>query len=306
MSRINRLSSEQLELLRQVRDEWEQVYLDTTPVDLAQVREVLGRLYALADKPAPKQIIFLGSPLQVLNAAVDSRRESQPSDIKTLTEIRYQAFMKVLAFIRYRFPDYSRYKVWYQVRTQVREQICKQFSVAYSDMIFFSFIELVQSQFVKQVRTRFSQVAAFDQTDRPAYCRVAAHLRGHILDEVFDQVEEKVCNLAHACFVLNYEGAVISQNLMNITWGINPWISWQDFFSRLGLDASGLRPFHDMAKICGWYILTEHQAFVSAKPDWIKLDDRQRLHCETGPAIRYPDGFSVFAIHGVRVPNYEI
>jgi hypothetical protein len=39
-------------------------------------------------------------------------------------------------------------------------------------------------------------------------------------------------------------------------------------------------------------------AFISAKPEYIKRDEQNLLHCETGPAVRYPDGFSVSAIHG--------
>jgi hypothetical protein len=34
----------------------------------------------------------------------------------------------------------------------------------------------------------------------------------------------------------------------------------------------------------------------------LRFDDEKRLHCEDGPAIRYPDGFSVYAWHGTRIP----
>jgi len=43
-------------------------------------------------------------------------------------------------------------------------------------------------------------------------------------------------------------------------------------------------------------------AFVSERPSIIKRDDRNRLHSENGPALAYPDGFTIHAIHGVRVP----
>ena len=47
-------------------------------------------------------------------------------------------------------------------------------------------------------------------------------------------------------------------------------------------------------------------AILCDRPDQIELDNRGRLHCETGPAVRYPDGWGVYAIHGVRVPEYVI
>ena len=301
--KINNLSSEQLALLRQVRGEWDQVCLDTTPVDKVEVWEILGRLYAVAGKPAPKPIIFFDSPIQVLNAAVDSPLESQQASAKNISEIRYEAFLTVLAFIRMRFGDHARHNLCYQVRSQVREQVCKQFGTARSRLYFASFIDTVRSQFVKQVRTKLSHHAASVQANGQAYSRITDQIRDHILDQVFDQVDCRVWDMAHAHFVLKYDGGVITQDLMNIRWGPDPWISWCDSFSRLGFDASRLKPYLDMEKVCGWYILTEHQAIISAKPEHIHLDERGRLHCETGAAIRYPDGFSVYAIHGVRLPE---
>lgn len=41
--------------------------------------------------------------------------------------------------------------------------------------------------------------------------------------------------------------------------------------------------------------------FVSDFPTAINIDDRGRLHNESGPAISYPDSYSVYAIHGVRL-----
>jgi len=290
-------------MIRQVRGEWEQICLDTTPADRAVVQEILGRLYAVAGYPAPKQIIYSGSPLQVLSAAVDSRLEGCQDSAKNLTEIRYEAFQRVLGFLRHRFRDHSRPAVAFHVRAQVREQVCNQFRNSFGDQCFASFIETAEHQFVKNVRAKFSPHAAFIQSNGEAYSQVIDHIRGHILDQIFDQVDDQIRELAHAHFVLKYDGGVISQDLMNFRWGIDPWISWHDFFSRLGVDASILKPSLELAKACGWYILTENQAYISAKPECIHLDDRGRLHCETGAAIRYPDGFSVFAIHGVRVPE---
>jgi hypothetical protein len=38
------------------------------------------------------------------------------------------------------------------------------------------------------------------------------------------------------------------------------------------------------------------------RPEVIKFDDQNRLHCEDGPAIRYRDGYSVYSWHGTRIP----
>ena len=43
--------------------------------------------------------------------------------------------------------------------------------------------------------------------------------------------------------------------------------------------------------------------FVSEAADFIKKDNAGRLHCETGPALLYPDGFRIHSWHGVQFPE---
>lgn len=42
---------------------------------------------------------------------------------------------------------------------------------------------------------------------------------------------------------------------------------------------------------------------MSERPNVLKRDDRGRLHCVTGPALSYPDGWSIYAVHGLWVPE---
>jgi hypothetical protein len=43
-------------------------------------------------------------------------------------------------------------------------------------------------------------------------------------------------------------------------------------------------------------------AMVCDRPEVIALDERGRKHCESGPAIKWRDGYEMFYWHGVRVP----
>jgi hypothetical protein len=47
----------------------------------------------------------------------------------------------------------------------------------------------------------------------------------------------------------------------------------------------------------------QHICWISERTCVVNQDDQSRIHCEDGPAIAYPDGFSVFAWHGTRVPS---
>jgi hypothetical protein len=43
-------------------------------------------------------------------------------------------------------------------------------------------------------------------------------------------------------------------------------------------------------------------AAVSDRPAIVRTDQRQRLHCETDPAVRFRDGFPLYAWHGIGIP----
>lgn len=80
-----------------------------------------------------------------------------------------------------------------------------------------------------------------------------------------------------------------------------PWLGFYDFFGEAcGLDCTDrLKPLMDLAECCGWWAPYKNVCFLQHRPEKIAIVDG-RLHCEDGPAIRYRDGFSVWAIDGVR------
>ena len=61
--------------------------------------------------------------------------------------------------------------------------------------------------------------------------------------------------------------------------------------------------FFELMQHTGWVMPCENICFISERPNQIKLDEAGRLHCENGPAIVYPDGFSVHAWHGTIFPE---
>lgn len=61
-------------------------------------------------------------------------------------------------------------------------------------------------------------------------------------------------------------------------------------------------PLIELAKYCGWWLPYEHAVILCDKPEFITMDDNNLLHNETGPAIKYADGFAVYSWRGVRIP----
>ena len=91
--------------------------------------------------------------------------------------------------------------------------------------------------------------------------------------------------------------------------GGNMWAGFPAYIEAmrdvLGLDLPEYKkyqPWEDCAKHGGFRYIHEKFCIVSDFPEYIKLDDRGRPHCETGPSHRWRDGFSIYSWHGVQIP----
>ena len=63
------------------------------------------------------------------------------------------------------------------------------------------------------------------------------------------------------------------------------------------------KAIQSLVKYCGWIYPTKSFAIICDRPRKISVDNQQRLHAEAEPAIEFADGFSVYAYHGVVLPE---
>ena len=64
--------------------------------------------------------------------------------------------------------------------------------------------------------------------------------------------------------------------------------------------------YEDTCRSASWWFPHRGFVMVCARPTVVHRDERGRLHCEDGPAIAWPDGWSIYAWHGVRIPQRVI
>jgi hypothetical protein len=57
---------------------------------------------------------------------------------------------------------------------------------------------------------------------------------------------------------------------------------------------------------CGWWWPFEGAVVITERPNTLNRDSDGLLHDDDGPSIQYPDGWSIYAWHGVRVPAWII
>jgi len=158
---------------------------------------------------------------------------------------------------------------------------------------------LKDSKFGAQV---WAQVRAqvWAQVRAQVWDQVEDQVRDQVRDQVWDQVEDQVRDQVWAQ-VWDQVWAQVGSAI----YGSHEasWMGFYEFFRRhfgLAEKASGLA---EVTQTCGWAWPLSGAAIITDRPSVIAFDDEKRLHCATGPAIEYRDGFAVYAWHGVRIPD---
>ena len=158
------------------------------------------------------------------------------------------------------------YGAW-MLGSQVRDQVWSQ----------------VRDQVESQVRSQvWSQVGS----------QVGSQVRFQVRDQVWSQVGSQVWP------------QVGSQHR-----GGNLWAGWYSYVSFLrdvcGWENKSLTAFaHDeqLAVNCSWQWYHHDIAAITDRPKILRRDIEGRLHCETGPALAYRDGWVIHCWHGVVIP----
>ena len=94
--------------------------------------------------------------------------------------------------------------------------------------------------------------------------------------------------------------------------GGNQWSAWSAYVSffryvaLLGLDYSKWDHYEKAAMHAGPRWLHPKFCIVSDRPEVLKIDEKNRPHCDDGPFCRWRDGSRLYSIHGVRVPGLLI
>lgn len=121
--------------------------------------------------------------------------------------------------------------------------------------------------------------------------QVESQLRSQVRSQVGSQVRSQVESQNLKYFYESYYGRCDDA----------VWISFYDFFERIGIIEHKLfRELKDYIK-CGLFcfIAQENIAYISKPPEFLKRDEKGRMHCIDDYAIYFKDGFGLHYVHGV-------
>ena len=278
---ISELTDDQLALLPAIRDKWMPFCLSTEAADRATAEEGLASTYERAGLKPPAHIVWADSPLagrvQAASMAVQRERQRGVSDVDD--------------------------EIWKTLLELFETEGCTQRpGLDCGESVRSQLTEGVQGEIDRQLRAEVAHDTWVDVRDALTDRRVSAEVRSasfrRFTERVWDVLgvtdDDPVPDPVHDVITV-YGG-----NGQHDAW----WAAFCEFFEQIGLLASTepLEPIHKLVRSSGWWWAFEHAAILSERPRVLVLDERERPHCESGPAVEYPDRFGFWAWHGVQVP----
>ena len=131
---------------------------------------------------------------------------------------------------------------------------------------------------------------------------VMASVRASVWDSVWDGVWDGVETSVRASVMASVWDSGYGQHDAN-------WVGFYSYFKEVCLldkQTQKLSGIEKITKNGGWWLPHKNICWCSERHNTLLRDDQGRLHSSNKPALSYPDGFSIYAIHGVRVPEKYI
>jgi len=87
------------------------------------------------------------------------------------------------------------------------------------------------------------------------------------------------------------------------------WVAYYKYYEKYGLlpydrNFEIFNIWYDLACSCGWCYTFENIVFVCEKPCELHINDEGMLHKDGGMVLKYSDGYGIYMLNGVKVPEY--
>jgi hypothetical protein len=86
--------------------------------------------------------------------------------------------------------------------------------------------------------------------------------------------------------------------------GRSAYISFFRHVAKLNIDYSNWNHYERLAELAGPRWVHKEFCILSDFPEVLTVDEHNRPHNDNGPFCKWRDGFSLYSIHGVRVPEW--
>jgi len=322
---IYKLSREQEAMLPVWASKWTEIGLSCESLDYAPAIAAVRRAYAVAKLPPPAQFVVCDSPVSgAITASI--LRDSVGASVRA--SVRDSVWASVWASVGDSVRDSVRDSVWDSVRASVRDSVGDSVRDSVRDSVWDSVrdsvLDSVWASVGDSVRAsvldsvgasvrdsvRDSVWASVGDSVRDSvWASVGDSVWASVRDSVWDSVWASVLDSVGAS-VLDSVGASVRDSVWaSVRASVygshdSSWLSFYDYFLN-GCHLAciePLRPLIDLAHHCGWWIPYQQLCILQHRHCELHRDADGRLHNPFGMAVKYRDGWGVYAWHGTHIP----
>jgi hypothetical protein len=296
--RARRLTPTERARIPEFIEKWIAIGLSSTPVDHLQAERALCQLYASAGLAEPR-IVWVPCPMTAMLSAIvfttirakgQEEKARDDTTLAAITERITHSALTATAAQSAQRPMHLLVERAVAAGLRGTSRIWSGFDAALA-------INNTRRAALDRVLNR-SLDAAVHQTLHSRLMmpiRAGVGILSELLEPALNVVGYRVPRVKIRQAGLAYAGAPF--------WA--PYAGLRDYVHQvLG---TPLEPsFADTVESCGLYWMLDGICFAAERPTHLNRDEAGHLHCEIGPGVAYPSGWSWWHWHGARVPQSVI
>lgn len=323
MPKINKLTPEQELRLPAFRADYLAHGLNTAPADRPRAEAAFARAYAVIGK-TPVPVLWVDSPITASMAlsvlkhfAADQGGDSltvsfEASFWSELEEILQNGLQntlqdglqdRLLDSLRDSLGNSLGNSLWGILQDSLRDSLGNDLHDDLRDGFWNSLWSSLGDSLRRNLGT-----GLWDSLRR----NLGAGLRASLGEGLGSSVQDGLSDKAHDDIWISHRDSKIAPEY-TYWWGQQDlyWIAFYKFCAEIGVPfeaeaADRLDIMHEIGLSCMWWYPRDGLIIACERPLSIKMDERERLHSDTGPAVAFRDGWSIYSVHGVRVPAWVI
>jgi hypothetical protein len=302
------LTPEHLAVARAERDRWLRIGLSTCPADRPAAEAAVRRACAAAGLQPPGVMLWMDSPWGgCLAVATLCRLPGQLDD-----QLRRQVEGQLERQLWERLANQLPAQVWDELGDEVDDRL--------GSRLWEQLVDQLPAQPWEQLGAQL-----YGQPGNQLGRQLQDRLGGRLREQLVNQLEERLWEQLGAQLYgqlgnplrHQLQGQLddeLSGQLEDHGWTrLDPWeAACVLAVVRCAVRIAGLRPsprleaLADAVAHLGWWWPLRGAAILTDRPTRIARDQQGRLHAEHGPALAWADGYTLHAIHGVRVPAHLV
>jgi hypothetical protein len=286
------LTPELVEEAKRLAEERIRNQLDTTPVDEDLAESLLWQAYAAVALPPPRHIHWLDGPMELIAAVGRNDESIEIDDI---------------------YAERVAHCVWDDLAQETDEIDRLQTGIVESVDCR---VRSVERDVEKRIRARFG----LPWTRGSLAAKVRDLIVQPVIDRVKSNVGEGLARAVSGSFThlatdrswnidriwARYEANHETYRWLSLcAYDAAPYLAYLEYFHSY-YKPNQARALAQLNPLVSGYWLGRTVALLVRKPIILSRDEAGRLHNATGPAAQYPDGWGLWARHGVRVSAWVI